>query len=67
MKDIKEFFENKLTQNINQNYVKAFFKLIDEISYSGNHSGSIWNRSIDKQQNIKNLITLITQYEEKIK
>ena len=64
--DIEIFFEKIFNKKINQENVKDFFKMVDELSLSANHSGNMWNRSFNQDENIENIIKLILLYEEKI-
>ena len=64
--DLDRFFEEVMGSTINQEHVKTFFKLIENISLSGNHSGNMWNSNFNKEQNINNLVKLIVNYSDKI-
>jgi len=64
--DIVLFFKKTLNSKINQKNVKAFFKTIDDISLSANHSGNIWSKDFDREKNIKNLLEMINLYADKI-
>ena len=65
--DIDEFFKNTFSTKIDHHKVKAFFKLIEQISLPANHSGNIWSREIDKEINTKNLLRLIEKFADDIK